>query len=735
MRRPIMRCPVRCAFLSACILFLLFAVSAVRAQEPQTNPPANPPASQSANPPAAQSAPNAARDLKPVHPGENAKPIVPGAVPQSYALVVGIAHYENLPATAQLQYPNRDAQSIYTTLISEQGGEFPASHVHMLTDSQATLANVLHELNSWLPSVTAPDDRVLIYFAGHGFISGGKGYLAPYDIDLHNIAATAIPMETLGRLIGTEIKGKWKVLLTDACHSGAITPETDPKQLNQLLLDVHQSLFSLTASRDREQSFESADWGGGHGIFTYYVVQGLQGAADVNGDGVVTADELAEYVHTNVRQATGSRQNPTSERGSFDPNMLLAFNPDRAKTVTQTTLNYGTLIVQSNMDDTEFWLDGKKAGVVSKGAALRLPGLAPGAHTIKAVHLGYEPDGPREEMIYPGQETSVSMRILIPRRRNQAAVDLLDEGVEFYKKGFEANYKKAEEKLNQAIAIDPNYSEAYMYLGRVENALWQDDKASAAFQRAIAIDPDYEEARVSYAAALLDQGGLDEAVRQLNAALEKAPNDGTASYLLSQAYFREGEYAAGKKAALRATSVAPANGEGHFWLAECERHLNEASNAEEEYRQYLKLTNFNSGALGNVNYYVVGFLFGMGKKHRAAQQDIWREQQGQANIGICDCEYMQKRYDAAVPFCEKALELIPSDLWANYRLGVIYIEQANARAQATQTVSADPKNVTDLLKAARIRFTSVVTVNPDTDEAGRARQYIAKIDAALASHP
>ena len=279
----------------------------------------------------------------------------------------------------------------------------------MLTDSQATLANVLHELNSWLPSVTAPDDRVLIYFAGHGFISGGKGYLAPYDIDLHNIAATAMPMETLGRLIGTEIKGKWKVLLTDACHSGAITPETDPKQLNQLLLDVHQSLFSLTASRDREQSFESADWGGGHGIFTYYVVQGLQGAADVNGDGVVTADELAEYVHTNVRQATGSRQNPTSERGSFDPNMLLAFNPDRAKTVTQTTLNYGTLIVQSNMDDTEFWLDGKKAGVVSKGAALRLPGLAPGAHTIKAVHLGYEPDGPREEMIYPGQETSVKI--------------------------------------------------------------------------------------------------------------------------------------------------------------------------------------------------------------------------------------------------------------------------------------------------------------------------------------
>jgi uncharacterized caspase-like protein/tetratricopeptide (TPR) repeat protein len=682
-----------------------------------------------------QSPPDTSRDLKPVHPGDNAKPIVPGAVPQSYALVVGISNYENLPATAQLQYPDRDAQSIYTTLISEQGGEFPASHVHMLTNSQATLANVLHELETWLPSVTAPDDRVLIYFAGHGFISGGRGYLAPYDIDLHNIAATAIPMETLGQLVGTKSKGKWKVLLTDACHSGAITPETDPKQLNQLLLDVHQSIFSLTASRDREQSFESAEWGGGHGIFTYYVVQGLQGAADANGDGVVTADELAEYVHTNVRQATGARQNPTSERGSFDPNMLLAFNPDRIKTTTQAGVNYGTLVVQSNMDDTEFWLDGIKAGVVSKSVALRLPGLAPGSHTIKAVHLGYEPDGPREEMIYPGQETSVSVRILIPRRRTQAAIDLLDEGVEFYKKGFEVNYKKAEEKLNQAIALDPTYSEAYMYLGRVENALWQDDKSVAAFKRAIAIDPDYEEARVSYAAALLDQGGLDEAVRQLNAALEKTPNDGTALYLLSQAYAREGEFAAGRKAALRAVSVAPGNGEGHFWLAECERHLDEAAEAEAEYRQYLKQTNFNSGALGNANYYVLGFLLGMGKKHHAAEQDIWREQQGQANLGICDCEFMQKRYDAATPFCDKALTLMPSDLWANYRLGVIYIEQANARAQAVNTASANTQSAKDLLKAARVRFENVVTVNPDTNEAGLARQYIAKIDTALASHP
>ena len=675
------------------------------------------------------------RDLKPVRPDGQGATVPTGGVTQSYALVIGIAHYQNLPQSAQLQYPERDAESVYSTLISQQGGQFPANHVHMLTGPQASRANVLHELQDWLPTVTAPQDRVLVYFAGHGFISGGKAYLAPFDIDLKRISDSAISMDLLGSLIGTRIHGNWKVLITDACHSGAITPETNPAELNQSLLNVHQSIFSLTASRDREQSFESPDWGGGHGIFTYYVVRGLTGEADANADGIVTADELAEYVHTNVRTATQGRQNPTSERGSFDPNMVLAYDPEHARApATVASLQYGTLVVQSNMDNTEMWLDGKQVGVVTKAGALRLPGLTPGSHTIKGVHMGYEPDGPREEMVYPGQETTVSLRILIPRQRNRTAVDLLDQGVDFYKKGSAANYQKAAEKLSAAVTLDPNYSQAYMYLGRVENALFEDDKATDAFKKAIAIDPDYEEARVSYAAALLDQGGLDEAVRQLTAALERKPDDGTALYLLSQAYAREGDYKAGKSAALRAVKATPANGEAHFWLGECLRHLNEAVDGEAEYQQYLRLTNFNSGAAGQVSYYVAGFVLGIGKKRRAAEQDIWREQQAQANLGICDCEWMQKRDDVAVPYCLKALTLLPSDLWANYRLGLIYVEQANAKSQAKGSGnSKDAKDIVSLLNEAKVRFSNVIAANPDTDEATRARQYLTRIDSALAS--
>ena len=270
------------------------------------------------------------RDLK-LEKIETPEPPKAPSIPRSYAVIVGISHYENLPAKLQLQYSERDAQSIYTILISPEGGNFKAENVHILTGDKATLAGLRREIGTWLPCVAKQGDRVLIYFAGHGFMYQGKGYLAPYDFDANKIAATGYPMDELGAIMGGKIHANSKVLLTDACHSGAISPE-DTASLNKTLSSLNTSLFSLTASRDRERSFESPELEGGHGVFTYYVVKGLEGAADTNRDGIVTADELAEYVHTQVREATGAQQNPTSDRGSFDPNMLLSYVPVERRT-------------------------------------------------------------------------------------------------------------------------------------------------------------------------------------------------------------------------------------------------------------------------------------------------------------------------------------------------------------------------------------------------------------------
>ncbi|MGC4055073.1 MAG: caspase family protein [Paludibaculum sp.] len=386
-----------------------------------------------------------------------AKPAgAPPQIPRSYALVVGIAAYKNLPENAQLSFPERDAESVYSILISPEGGNFRAENVHRLIGAKATLANLRKELEEWLPSVTKDDDRVLIYFAGHGFVFQNRAYLAPYDITQDNIATTGYPMDRLGEVFGTKIKGKWKVMLTDSCHSGAITPAADAAVINGKLLDLNKNVFSLTASRDRERSYESKEWGGGHGIFTYYVVKGLEGLADESQDGIVTADELAEYVRRNVREASGGQQNPTSDRGSFDSDMLLSYLPSGVTPGAPPPPKDGTLVLEANMDGVEVFVNGRSVGVVDKGKSLRLPGLPPGTITVKGVKMGYEPDGPREEIIYPGTESTVSIKIVIPRRRPKAAVDKFDDGLNHYNKGSQDEYKKAAALFEQGAGRRPH---------------------------------------------------------------------------------------------------------------------------------------------------------------------------------------------------------------------------------------------------------------------------------------
>src|SRR5712692_2978149 len=586
---------------------------------------------------------------------EEDRPAAPSvAIPRGYALIVGIGAYKNLPAKAQLEFAERDAEAMYSILINPESGNFRAENVHRLLGAKATLAALKQELEVWLPSVAKEDDRVVIYFAGHGFIQGGRAYLAPHDLDPNNIPATGYPMDTLGNVAGSRIKAKWKVLLTDSCHSGAITPDADAQALNKSLLDLSRSMFSLTASRDRERSFESANWGGGHGIFTYYVVKGLEGEADENGDGIVTADELADYTRRNVREATNGQQNPTSDRGSFDPNMLLAYLPAGLRTANAPPPKDGTLVFETNMDGVEVFVDGVSRGVINKGTPLRLPGLRPGNHTIQGVKLGYEPDGPRDELVYPGRESTVSIKILVARRRTKAALDELHDGLEQYNKGTPDNYRRAAQHFEKALQLEPKYSQAALYLGRTYNALFDEPKSQAALKRAVDIDPDYLEARVGLAGMLLDTGAVDESIRQLNLVTQRDPSNATGFYLQAQAYRMKELYPQSIESARTAIRLAPANAEAHLWLAESLRLSGKYPDSTNEYAEYLKLSDFDSKLAGRLNYYVVGFLVGLGKKKRAAQTDTWRDLRSLAFFGLCDSERKESHFDTGVAYCQKS---------------------------------------------------------------------------------
>jgi tetratricopeptide (TPR) repeat protein len=668
---------------------------------------------------AAQTPPagNQQRDLK-LEKIEPPKP--PSNAPaQSYAVIVGVAAYPKLPAKLQLHFPERDAQSIYTALISPEGGNFKAENVKVLTGAKATLAGIRQDIGTWLPSVAKGDDRVVIYFAGHGFIYQGKAYLAPYDFDMANVTGTGYPMDELGAAIAGKIHAKWKVLLTDSCHSGAISPE-DTENLNHGLGNLTQSLFSLTASRDRESSYESPELEGGHGVFTYYVVKGLEGEADTSPhDGIVTADELAEYVHTQVREATKGAQNPTSDRSSYDKNMWLSFIPANVNPATAPAPQFGSMAIAVNMDDTEVFVDGKSVGIVAKGKPFTLPGLTPGQHTVKGVHQGFEPDGPREETVYPGTQSTVNIKILIPRRRSKPAEEALDKGIAFYQN--KDDYKKAAEQFEKAFQLDPTYSQAAYYLGLTYNALFDEDKAQQYYKKAIEIDPDFLEAHANYAGMLLDIGDVDEAIRQINTVLTLQPNHAVALTMLAQAYRFKALYPQSIEAAHKAIALAPKSAEPHLWLGDSLRLSGKLPEAGSEYEQYLKLSDFDSKLGGKLNYYVLGSLFGIGRKKRAGTEDIWKDLRSLAYFGICDCQYLSKQYDSAIVACQKSLSYYRQDPYAHFDLGLAYMHKALA---ANSPADLDP---------ALQHLQQVIAINPNLDQAKIAKQNIAGIQKALAA--
>jgi uncharacterized caspase-like protein len=74
-------------------------------------------------------------------------------------------------------------------------------------------------------------------------------------------------------------------------------------------------------------SQEGENWGGGHGVFTWYLLEVLKGKADVNGDGYVTADELFPYIYENVIRDTGGHQHPANLSSEYDPKLPLANTP------------------------------------------------------------------------------------------------------------------------------------------------------------------------------------------------------------------------------------------------------------------------------------------------------------------------------------------------------------------------------------------------------------------------
>lgn len=231
---------------------------------------------------------------------------------KSWAVVIGINRYERWPG---LEYAVNDATSVKNHLK-----KLGFDEIISLMDHEATKHNITQLLGDTLLRQVHKDDRVLIFFAGHGQTEdiGERqyGYIIPVDGDTQNYYSSAISMSQV-REFSRRIPAKHIYYVIDACYSGLGLIRSGPRfspSMEGYLKKVTAlpAVQMVTAGGKGEQVLEVE----GHGLFTEYFLKGIEGQADADDDGVVTASELGAYLRPSVSKASEQKQTPLF--GSMD---------------------------------------------------------------------------------------------------------------------------------------------------------------------------------------------------------------------------------------------------------------------------------------------------------------------------------------------------------------------------------------------------------------------------------
>jgi hypothetical protein len=253
---------------------------------------------------------------------------------QRWAVVIGISQYKYAgPGLKNLSYADDDAKAFAAFLQTPEGGGFPAKNVRLLTDENATKAAIADALFEFLKH-TVKEDLVVIFFSCHGAPDPDKPanlYLVAHDSNPAKIASTGFPMWDLNTALQRTIGAERVIVLADACHSAGVAEGVKGVKVGSHFDRYYDELAKskpgrcvFTSSEGYESSLESDRWGGGHGVFTWALLEGLKGAADRDGDGLVKLGELLDYVDVTVRRETANEQHPTHAGSQFDRNLPMA---------------------------------------------------------------------------------------------------------------------------------------------------------------------------------------------------------------------------------------------------------------------------------------------------------------------------------------------------------------------------------------------------------------------------
>ena len=245
-----------------------------------------------------------------------------------HGLVIGIERYRD--ERLNLRCARADAQSMYDLMIDPDCGLFAPGNVRLLLDADATRDNVWRAF-SQLRRSAAASDTVWVYYAGHAAPEDRGVYWVLHDSEVDDLFGTGLAQDQIVRVLD-DIRAERLMVFLDCCHAAATAAQKNPTRAVLQTEDLFgayqgQGRITISSCKADEKSVELGDLG--HGAFTYYLTKGLCGEADHDRDGVVTADELWDYLRRQVSDAAqrvGNRQSPTW-RGDKTHELALTLNP------------------------------------------------------------------------------------------------------------------------------------------------------------------------------------------------------------------------------------------------------------------------------------------------------------------------------------------------------------------------------------------------------------------------
>jgi uncharacterized caspase-like protein len=258
----------------------------------------------------------------------------------SKALVIGISNYQDEGIT-DLKYADRDASEFAAYLKTKSGGGLKEEQIKLLTNESATTAQVYSALD-WLIESCGPDDQALIYFSGHGDVETKtvrqQGFLLAYDTPKTNYMIGAVRLSDLNGYLESIVQERKArvIVITDACRSGNLAGGREGTLATATALSSQfQNQVKIMSCQPNELSVEGEQWGGGRGVFSYHLIDGLTGLADTNKDSTVTLMELERYLGNTVPTETDQQQFPftvgvkTTKMAQVDMQELLALMAKR----------------------------------------------------------------------------------------------------------------------------------------------------------------------------------------------------------------------------------------------------------------------------------------------------------------------------------------------------------------------------------------------------------------------